>query len=223
MTTLLNIAVFVKTPGLSPLKTRLAAGIGADRANHFYGLACLAVREVIDAAAHELPPVTGHWAVAEPSAARAWPGLPVVLQGDGGLGTRLAVVYEAMREKERGGVAVLVGADAPQITPATFALTRAAFDDGADFVIGPAADGGFYLFAGRRPIATEIWESIAYSQATTAAELKKKLAPLGRVAALGRLTDVDESPDLAALKGELAELDYPTPTQIELMVWLDRD
>lgn len=218
----LHVAVFVKTPGLSPVKTRLAQGIGPERAAAFYGLACGAVREVIEAARKEAPPVQGHWAVAEAGAEPAWRDLPAVAQGEGGLGTRLAVVYEAMRAQDRFGAAVLVGADAPQISPATFALTRAALEDGADFVLGPAADGGFYLFAGRRPLPAELWESVPYSQGGTAAALKQRLALMGRVTALGRLTDVDTAADLAAARAELAVLPYPTPTQIDLMVWLDQ-
>lgn len=219
----LNVAVFVKTPGLSPLKTRLAAGIGAERALAFYGLACGAVREVLEAARREAPPLQGHWAVAEAGVSVAWRDLPTTPQGEGGLGARLAVVYEAMRAKDRLGAAVVIGADAPQISPATFALTRAALEDGADFVIGPAADGGFYLFAGRRPVPAEVWESVAYSRADTAVELKKRLTEMGRVAALGRLTDVDTEANLGSAKAELAALPYPTPTQIELMAWLERE
>lgn len=218
----LHVAVFVKTPGLSPVKTRLAAGIGAERAGAFYQLACVAVREVLEAAAKEMPPLQGHWAVAEAGGEPAWLGLPTVSQGEGGLGARLAFVYEAMRAKDRFGAAVLLGADAPQLTPATFALTRAALEDGADFVIGPAADGGFYLFAGRRPLDAELWESVPYSQPNTTAELKKRLDPLGRVAVLGKLTDVDEAKDLGPVTKELADVAYPTPAQLELMAWLGR-
>ncbi len=218
----LNVAVFVKTPGLSPLKTRLAAGIGAEGAAAFYGLACGSIRETLEEARREMPPLQGYWAVAEAGAEQAWRELPTVLQGDGGLGTRLANVYEAMRAKDGRGAAVMVGADAPQITTQTFALTRAALEDGHDFVLGPAADGGFYLFAGRRPLVAEIWEGVTYSEDTTAAELKQRLLPLGRVATLGRLTDVDTVHDLEKVKSELSVLAHPTPTQIELMAWLDR-
>jgi rSAM/selenodomain-associated transferase 1 len=216
----LNVAVFVKTPGLSPVKTRLAEGIGQARAEQFYTLACVAVREVLEAAAEELTHVQGHWAIAEAGADRAWPSLPTVAQGEGDLGQRLAVVYEEMRAKNRQGAAVLIGADAPQITPATFALARAALEDGNDFVIGPAADGGFYLFAGKRPLRPEVWTSVPYSQSQTTAELKKVLQPMGRVAMLGKLTDADTDADLGPVSRELAELSYPTPGQIALLKWL---
>ena len=218
----LHVAVFVKTPGLSPVKTRLAAGIGEKRAGVFYQLACVAVREVLAAAAKEMPPLQGYWAVAEPGGAAMWLDLPTVAQGEGGLGTRLAVVYEAMRAKDRFGAAVLIGADAPQLTLTTFALTRAALEGGADFVIGPAADGGFYLFAGLRPLDAALWESVPYSQSNTTTELKKQLAPIGRVALLETLTDVDEEKDLGPATKELANVVHPTPAQLELMAWLGR-
>jgi hypothetical protein len=41
-----GIAIFVKTPGHSPLKTRLAAGIGIDAAREFHMLAAQAVAAV---------------------------------------------------------------------------------------------------------------------------------------------------------------------------------
>ena len=65
-------AIFVKTPGLSPLKTRLATGIGAAAATDWYRLAARATA----AAVAQLPNLVAYWAVAEPGPgpAAAWPG-----------------------------------------------------------------------------------------------------------------------------------------------------
>jgi glycosyltransferase A (GT-A) superfamily protein (DUF2064 family) len=50
------LAIFVKTPGLSPVKTRLAEGIGQARAEAFYRLAVDAVAEVALATEPKLTP-----------------------------------------------------------------------------------------------------------------------------------------------------------------------
>ncbi len=57
-----SLAIFVKTPGYSPVKTRLAASIGQRRAEQFHRLAAAAVAAVAKAA---MPAVTPYWAIAE--------------------------------------------------------------------------------------------------------------------------------------------------------------
>src|SRR5262245_6574835 len=108
-----RIAAFVKTPGRSAIKTRLAAGIGPERAAEFYDLAVRATLALLEEArrARLAEPC---WAVAESDAAAAWPTLPVVEQGDGELGDRLDRVYTTLREA--GGAAMLIGADAPALS-----------------------------------------------------------------------------------------------------------
>ena len=46
-----SIAIFVKTPGLSPVKTRLAEGIGRDQAEAFHPASAAAVAAVAKSAA----------------------------------------------------------------------------------------------------------------------------------------------------------------------------
>jgi glycosyltransferase A (GT-A) superfamily protein (DUF2064 family) len=211
----LAVAVFVKTPGLSPLKTRLAAGIGAAAAHEFYRLACAAVAEVLAGA----PDLSPWWAVAEAEGAGRWTGFPVVLQGEGPLGSRLDRVYAQLRAKMP---VALIGADAPQLGVAQLEAARAALAGGASFVLGPAADGGFYLFAGRAPVPAEVWGSVPYSATDTAARLAAALAPHGRVAYLEMLTDVDEAPDLLALAREFDAVPELSSAQRDLRDWLAR-
>jgi len=215
----LHIAAFVKTPGLSPVKTRLAAGVGEAAALTFFNLACAATQAVLKETERLAPGgIVAHWAVAEAAGLAQWASLRVLAQGEGGLGARLDHVYRALAGP--GVAPVLIGADAPQITAATFLDVRAAFAAGHDFVLGPATDGGFYLFAGARPIPTEVWTEVSYSVATTADELARRLAPWGRLAWLAPLTDVDQTVDLPALLAQLAQLTAPLPAQQELAAWI---
>lgn len=213
------VAIWVKTPGLSPLKTRLAAGIGAPMAEEFYRRSAAAVHAVAQQAAEQsaggLVPC---WAVAE-AASDAWPDLPVVRQGEGGLGERLSRVYDALLE--RHGFAIFVGADAPQITPARLGAAAAVARTGS-FVLGPADDGGFYLFAGSHPVPRTVWTAVPYSDAETLRRLAAGLEPIALIERIPPMFDVDTADELHRLHGELAVLSEPLPEQRALSKWLDR-
>jgi rSAM/selenodomain-associated transferase 1 len=208
------LAIFVKTPGLSPLKTRLAAGIGAERAAHFYLLAVASVAEV---AAATMPILTPYWAVAEAEALahEMWSGFPVVSQGEGGLGDRLDHVYRTLQE--RHGSVLLIGADAPQITPDL--LVQAA-THARPFVLGPALDGGFWLFGGARPIDASVWRSVTYSVAQTAEQLLQALTGAGDVQFVEALRDVDREDDLEPLRAALDRLPAALDAQMALSRWV---
>ncbi|TAN25069.1 MAG: DUF2064 domain-containing protein [Castellaniella sp.] len=212
------LAIFVKTPGLSPVKTRLAVALGTDDATRFYRLAAAATAAVAQSCQ---PALTPYWAIAEagPVAAAAWHGFAQVEQGEGALGERLDHVYTTLQA--RHGRVLLIGADAPQLTSAMLRAALAMLDD-ADkpFVLGDASDGGFWLFGGRAPLPKTIWCTVRYSQAHTASELRALLAPHGVVANAPMLTDVDNATDLPSLAHALAALLDPVSAQRTLHDWL---
>ncbi len=213
------LAIFVKTPGLSPVKTRLAAGIGAPAALHFHQLAAEATAEVARACASWLTP---YWAIAEagPAAMAAWPGFSPLQQGQGDLGERLHTVYTQLQA--RHGRVLLIGADAPQLTVAALQNALNLLDDaGTPFVIGHASDGGFWLFGGRMALGREVWTRVRYSQPQAASELQQQLVCHGAVGAVARLTDVDTVEDLPALRRALEALESPQPAQQRLLDWLN--
>jgi uncharacterized protein len=201
-----GLAIFVKTPGVSPLKTRLARGIGPSAAEMFHRHAARAVAEVAAQARIALPALTVYWAVAEAEAMDAplWRDLPRLAQGDGNLGARMRRIYDTLRACH--GSALLIGADAPQLQT-------------GDTVIGPSADGGFWLFGGRVTVDDAAWTTTPWSQADTRARF---LGGLGSatVASLRTLRDVDECEDLPALHDALTALPSPTPAQSALADWL---
>ncbi|MGH8148191.1 MAG: TIGR04282 family arsenosugar biosynthesis glycosyltransferase [Rhodanobacteraceae bacterium] len=213
------LAIFVKTPGHSPIKTRLAATIGARSAIEFHRLAAQAVAEVAQATCDGM--LACQWAVAENAALEdpLWQGLPRVGQGEGNLGARLHYVYARLRTTHER--VLLLGADTPQITPELLLCAIDALERGdVPFVLGPARDGGFWLFGGRAPIARESWCNVGYSRSDTAAQLRKALHMRDGLAVLPILTDVDSASDLAVLADALSALPAPTPAQRALMRWL---
>jgi len=212
------LAVFVKTPAHSPVKTRLAASIGQRRAEHFHRLAAAAVAAVSRAA---MPGVQPCWAVAERDALEdpMWSALPTLWQGKGTLGARLHRVCASLQQ--RHGRVLLIGADAPQITAdLLFAALEALDDRATPFVLGPAHDGGFWLFGTRQPVPEAAWLAPRYSCADTANVLVDALSPDGAIASLPMINDVDDGDDLASLIVDLKALTDPLPEQRELLAWL---
>jgi len=209
-------AIFVKTPGLSPVKTRLAAGIGAAAAEAWYRRAATAVA----AALQEVPGLASYWALAEPldDAAPAWPGLPQLEQGAGELGERMGRVHAALLE--RHDYALLVGADAPQLDPAQLELAAAWLSgEEARLAMGPASDGGFWLLGANRHPAPEDWMRSPCGRAGTAQGFRDAMARHGEWRLLQPLTDVDEARDLDPMLLELSRLARPLPEQRALADW----
>ncbi|MGZ3699632.1 MAG: TIGR04282 family arsenosugar biosynthesis glycosyltransferase, partial [Bdellovibrionota bacterium] len=165
------VAIFVKTPGYSPLKTRLAASIGEKKTMEFYAL-CL---QALEATCRECS-VEFYWAVAEQEAIgeRRWSALPVIAQGEGALGQRL---YRVERElRQRHSRVALIGADCPQITAQQIGDALAMLTPERPSVFGPARDGGFYLYAGLSALPLGSWESVRYSTEYALEDLKAHCA-----------------------------------------------
>ena len=216
-----GLAIFVKTPSLSPIKTRLASGVGQLRAEAFYLSSAEAVASVaLDVQTQGGP--TAYWAVAERSAIRsdAWLDLPRVSQGGGTLGERMDQVYRSLLCRHR--FVLLVGADTPQLLASS--LLRAAqwlASSEPRLVLGRAEDGGFWLFGGNTPIPRSAWCSPEYSSPQTADELVAATRRLGACLELERLTDVDHAHDLTAVQTALTSLAQPTSAQQRLAQWLE--
>ncbi len=222
------VAIFVKTPGRSALKTRLAAVCGRAWAEHWYQLAAAAVASVTQRACDGTG-MLAYWAVAEAGAESEWAGLPVIDQGDGTLGERMARVHAAL--VVRHGFALLIGADTPQLGADALVVTAHWLGSGsttiempatsaARFALGPAADGGFWLFGANRPVAVETWTAVQYSQPDAARDLQRAMRGLGAWHVLDELTDVDHAEDLDSVRQALDELPDPTPEQLALSRWM---
>jgi glycosyltransferase A (GT-A) superfamily protein (DUF2064 family) len=216
-----GLAIFVKTPGLSPIKTRLAAGLGATQAEACYRLSLAAVQEVAAAAQARDRAITVYFAVAEEAAVDApdWRALPCLAQRDGGLGERMAQVHGEL--VARHGAGLLIGADAAQIDPELLTRAAAWLAAGAPrLALGPARDGGFWLFGANRAIPRADWTSVAYSRAETATEFRAAMSRHGEWLELPQLTDFDRAGDAADVARELAALPAPLPAQRALLDWL---
>lgn len=202
-------AIFVRTPGLSTVKSRLAAQIGTEAAEEIYGCALGCACELAAGLKKEGLHVV--WAVAEEEGVShpLWreTGLPAMHSGTGGLCECLHCVYSKLRSD--ADTVLLLGSDAPQLTVA--GLRPAWEKKESAYAVGPAWDGGFYLFAGGEDIDAAVWREVEYSTASTLQQLEQRLAePLERLAAE---PDFD---DVASLREVLTRMPaQPTAAQEE--------
>jgi uncharacterized protein len=214
----IGLAILVKTPGHSRLKTRLAAGIGRDAAEEFHLRAAAAVAEVVLAARSRVPGLAPCWAVAEDAALgeAAWSRMPCMAQGGGSLGARMRQVATILVDAHGG--AILLGADAPQLCVRDLEDAARALD-GGNHVIGPSADGGFWLFGTRGGVPDTAWTTTPWSQSDTARRFAAALET-PRLARLRTLRDADIATDLPPLLQALDALSAPLPAQRRLADWL---
>ncbi|PIQ36539.1 MAG: hypothetical protein COW59_11940 [Lysobacterales bacterium CG17_big_fil_post_rev_8_21_14_2_50_64_11] len=212
-----GLAIMVKTPGHAPVKTRLAADTSIAFAEEWHRRAADCVAKVSQAC----PRLCCYWAVAENDAADdpLWHSLPVLLQNAGELGERMARVHTQLMRRHPS--AILIGADAPQLTSAL--LDQAAqwlAHEEPRLVIGPAKDGGFWLFGANRPLPLSAWTTTPYSRSDTEAVFRTAMQGHGEWLELPTLTDLDRLADLKPVVAELSALSQPTTAQLSLVAWL---
>ena len=98
----------------------------------------------------------------------------------------------------------LIGSDLPSLPPAYIVQAFARLDDGADVVLGPAEDGGYYLIAATAPHPA-LFAGIAWSTAAVYAQTIAKVAASGL--SLGTIPpwyDIDSMADLRRCRNDLA-------------------
>jgi rSAM/selenodomain-associated transferase 1 len=218
------VLVISKAPAPGRAKTRLVPPLTAGQAAELQRALLL---DTLDACRAELD----HVAIlhADPAEAaefeRLAPGIPLVLQEGRGLADALGRTFD--REVIDGPVAI-VSSDVPGLPPGSLARAFAALDDGADVVLGPALDGGYWLIAMARshpePLREIPWSTPAVLGVTLA---RCRDAGL-RVELLEPWRDLDTVVDLAFVRhgahllsaphtaAALAGLELPEPPALEL-------
>lgn len=188
------------------VKTRLAGAIGPQAAARLHHamvlhmlseLAAAGDRRIVAVAPDAccdafLPSAAGHWEVTG--------------QGTGNLGARMKRLLQ--RLLAASGRVVLVGADCPELTAATVdaALCRLAERDA---VMGPAADGGYYLIGLRGPWRNgydRLFDGIDWGTGAVAEQTRQAAAEAGLgLVELDVRHDVDRPDDLPRLRDWLRQ------------------
>lgn len=199
--------LFTKPARAGRVKTRLIGDLTAGQAAELHAAFLADLLARLDGGRFELwvawalEPDDTDEAVPAPPA----PAIRALRQEGADLGERL---HRALAEASRDGAAVAaLGSDHPTLPQA---LVERAFDRveaGADAVVGPAEDGGYYLIAlAPRAVVPELFAGIAWSTDRVLAATLDRCRALGlAVELLPTACDVDTPADLARLAGAMAE------------------
>lgn len=190
-----QLLVFLRAPRLGSVKTRLAAALGAPAALEAY-------RELLGATVSALTDLTEVELRFTPDDAEAelaglapagWSRRP---QGPGDLGERLIRAFaDSFANGARG--TVVIGSDCPWIMAEDIAAAWLALEE-VDVVLGPAADGGYWLIA-LRESHPQLFHGISWGQSSVLAETRHRAERLGlQVRVLRELADVDTAEDWQA-------------------------
>jgi len=188
-----TVVVLAKAPAPGRSKTRLTPAYSPAEAAALAAAALADTLAVVAATPHARPVLAldglpGRWLPA---------GVPVLPQRGAGLDERIAAAL-ADAVALRGAPVLLVGMDTPQLTPALLTAAARALTD-ADAVLGPAADGGWWLL-GLHAVDPALLLGVPMSTATTGRAQRARLAAAGlRVADLPVLRDVDTPADARAV------------------------
>jgi uncharacterized protein len=184
------LIVIAKAPVAGRSKTRLTPPCTPEQAA---ALAEAALRDTLDAAGATR---AARRVVALDGAPGDWlpDGWDLIRQRGGRLDERLAHAFEDV-----GGPALVIGMDTPQVSTAMLDESARRLCDGADAVLGPAADGGFWALGLREP-DTRLLLGVPMSVPHTGrAQYERLLAHGLRIATLPELRDVDRISDAHAV------------------------
>lgn len=204
MNTGIGVAVFVKTPSYSGVKTRLGATIGKQLAEKVY----LRLVEHMERLMKEVSSdgIRCYWAVAEQEAMEdpIWGGFSRFLQSGNSLGSRIQSIVDQLLSHHDGYL--ILGADCPYLSVSLLREAAAAID-GGNIVIGPASDGGFWGLGeqgNRIP-----YDGFLYSQPDTLAQIQTFLSETRQLSGSNgersllaevQLTTLEDVDDITGLK-----------------------
>jgi rSAM/selenodomain-associated transferase 1 len=190
------VVLFARAAREGRVKTRLEPALGRTGALRLHRALVADSRDLLRAAARRCG--------ARPFV--AWTGRPpragALTQGRGDLGARLRRVVRRLLRTGHPAV-VVIGSDSPTLPPAIIARAVRRLARGADLVLGPAADGGYYLI-GLRSDQPSLFTRMPWGGARLCARTLRRAARLGLVTErLPPFWDVDRPADLARLRRAL--------------------
>ncbi|MCF6267309.1 MAG: TIGR04282 family arsenosugar biosynthesis glycosyltransferase [Desulfuromusa sp.] len=201
-----NLLVFSKYPLAGKVKTRLIPALGAEVAAQLHRRLAESAIDMAQSWTREISRnttrVTVHYTGAEEKDFCSWLGsdLDYQEQPAGNLGRRMCFAFESAFECGIKHV-IGIGTDVPALTPALLRQADKNLKD-HDVVLGPAADGGYYLI-GMNSFHPELFVGIDWGTGQVYAQTQKICIRFGlRTADLLMLNDVDRPEDLRTLRDD---------------------
>ena len=191
-----RLIVFTRYPEPGAVKTRLVPVLGTRGAADLQRrMTEHVVREALRAGRRIGAGVEVRFAGGDAARMRQWLGVDCRPQQGTGLGERMAgALADALREGARS--AVLVGCDCPSVTADLLRNAFSALERGS-LVLGPAADGGYYLL-GLRRAAPGLFAGMPWGTNAVLDCTLERARDLGlRAELVAELADVDEPADLS--------------------------
>ncbi len=200
-----TVLIVAKAPASGRSKTRLVPPLSAQQAADLHQALLL---DTLDACRAETDDThILHASIDDaPAFARLAPDTPLVLQEGYGLADALRL---GIARNVRDGPVAIVSSDVPGLPPGSIASTFHALAEGADVVLGPALDGGYWLIAMRAPHDAP-FHDIPWSTPAVLAVTRRRCEEAGlKVAELPPWRDVDTLVDLAFVSRDLDTLQAP--------------
>lgn len=202
-----RLVLYTKPAVPGRVKTRLLGALTAEQAAELHSafLADLSERLVAAEGRGELE-LWSAWALEPGEAVPEGPGRAFRQQGRG-LGERLVHgLSRAARGEGGAGAVAALGSDHPTVPVARVREAFRRVEAGADVVLGPSRDGGYYLIAlAADALRPELFLGIPWSTPEVLARTEERAADLGLGAErIEEGYDVDTPQDLDHLARELA-------------------
>lgn len=191
------LLIFVKTPVLGNVKTRLAKDIGDENALNVY----LRLLEHTKGVASKVQADVYVFYHGEVATNDLWDGFKKEQQIDADLGGKMFDAFQRVKAKGYEKM-VIIGSDCAEISEA---IIQQGFDElnGHDVVFGPALDGGYYLL-GMKEVHPCLFEGKPWSTATLLQETVEDCKQHSLThALLEELSDIDYLSDLKTVFSKL--------------------
>lgn len=195
-----QVLVVAKAPVVGQVKTRLGHDLGMSRAAE---LAAAALQDTLEVCSRTFPgrchlALSGALTTAQRGAEieAALEGWHVFEQVGEGLGPRLASAFAQVGS----GPVLQIGMDTPQIDGALLHRCAAMLEGQVSAVLGPAADGGWWLLGLTDPEVAQVLAGVPMSSPETCRSTAEAVSgKTGHLAMTEMLRDVDTVADAAAV------------------------
>ena len=199
------LCVFTKAPEPGQVKTRLIPALGKTAATELYQ--SLLTRTLATACSSGLvlvrlycTPTTEHPFLQK--CANDF-NVELRLQEGGDLGARMSNALEAGLDEF--DFALVLGCDCPWLKKTDLKLAYSKLSSGAEVVLGPAADGGYYLL-GLCALENKLFENIPWGSSSVLSETRQCLSDMSMDCfELKEYSDLDVPEDLPAYEKLIAQ------------------